>query len=68
MRSDKIGVSGLHLNAGGVGAVGAGVLEEDRDIEGNDTVHLAVLRLVKCAKPRACACAAFIRDDVEIVV
>jgi hypothetical protein len=64
VRLDKIGVSGVDASV--IGVVGAGVLEEDRDTEGNDTVRLAVLRLVKRAKPRACACTASFRDDVRV--
>ena len=62
---DKIGISGVLSN---VDIVGAGVLEEDQHTEGNDIVHLAVLKLVKCANPRACACTAFVCDDVGTVV
>ena len=65
VRLDKIGVSGVLSDAG---VVGAGVLEEDRHTEGNDIVRLAVLKLVKCVKPRACTCTAFVRDDVGTAV
>jgi len=64
---DKIGVSGILPDAGVVGIVGAGVLEEDRDKEGNVTLRLAVPTLVRCARPRACACTALVRDDIGTV-
>jgi hypothetical protein len=50
-----------------VGVVGAGVLAEERDTEGNDTVRLPVPWLVKCAKPRACAYTAFIHSSRRLV-
>lgn len=46
---DKFGVSGILPDAGSGGIVGAGILEEDRDTEGNTAVRLAVIRSAKCA-------------------
>jgi hypothetical protein len=59
-----MGVSGALPNTGVVGIVVAGVFEEDRVREGNDTVRLAILRPVKFVRPRDCARTALVRDDV----
>jgi hypothetical protein len=49
VRLDKFDVSGVLPDAGPGGIVGAGMLEEDRDTEGNTAVRLAVLRPANCA-------------------
>ena len=59
VRLDKMGVEKWHALGCWryFGIVGAGVSERRSEItQGNDTVRLAVLTLVKFAKPRACAC------------
>lgn len=38
-----------------VGVEGAGVLDEDLVVEGNDTTRRTTLNFVKFAKPQACA-------------
>jgi hypothetical protein len=67
-RLGKIGVSGILPDTGVVGIVTAGVLDEDQDMEGNDMVHLAMLRPVKCVKPQDCASTAFVYNNVGTAV
>ena len=55
IRFDRIGVSVPDPSDGVVGVEGAGVLDEDLVVEGNDTTRRTTLNFVKFAKPRACA-------------
>jgi hypothetical protein len=55
IRFDRIGVSVPDPSDGVVGVEGAGVLDEDLVVEGNDTTRQTTLNFVKFAKPRACA-------------